>query len=285
MESRRQNPRTQYRAITLHQTTNYRHLDINCDFGQGFGVFQNSFEEKILPYVTSINIACGAHAGDPLTMARVIDVAKNVKVCIGALIGYDDRVGNGQKEMYLDVDEIRALVIYQLGALSALLHAKGLEITHVRTHGFLYRQLYTDLLIAETVTKAIAEFNRWITLIGLSGPILYEACANANIKISQEVLVNRRYRKDGTILPYSPTIDGKNYLETSAKRAREVIQTGFISCEDKSKVKVNVDTIHVPSDSEEALELARIVRAMIVDPRPLHLERYEKYFADLSSLK
>jgi len=285
MQGRRQNLRTRHRVSPQHQATNYRHLDINCDFGQGFGVFQNPFEEKILPNVTSINIACGTHAGDPLTMARIIDMAKNAKVCIGALIGYDDRVGNGQREMYLNVDEIRALVIYQLGALSALLHAKGLEITHVRTHGFLYRQLHTDLLIAETVAKAIAEFNRWITLIGLSGPVLQEAGENANIKIAQEILVNRRYRKDGTILPYSPAIDGKNFLETSAKRAREVIQTGFISCEDKSKVKVNVDTIHVPSDSNEALELARIVRAMIVDPRPLHLERYEKYFADLSSLK
>lgn len=285
MQSRRQNPKLRYRPRTSQQTTNYRHLDINCDCGQGFGVFQNPFEEKVLPYVTSINIACGAHAGDPLTISKVIDMAKNAKVCIGGLIGYDDRIGNGQREMYLDVYEIRALVLYQLGALSALLHAKGLEITHVRTHGFLYRQLYTDLLVAETVAKAIAEFNRWITLVGLSGPILQEACSNANIKIAQEVLINRRYRKDGTILPYSSTLDGKNFLETSAKRAREVVQTGFLLCEDKSRIKVTIDSIHIPSDSEEAVELARIVRAMIPDPRPLHLEKYEIYTADLSALK
>src|SRR3989338_6409446 len=175
-----------------------KNLDINCNVGQGFGIYQNQHEEKLFPYVTSINIACGAHAGDPLTMARVIDLARNHNISIGALIGFDDRVGNGEREMYLGVEELRAMVLYQLGALHALLHSKGLEIRHVRTHGFLYKQLYTDQLIAETVAKAIAEFSRWIILVGLTGPILANACSTANIKMGQEVLISRRYRKDGT---------------------------------------------------------------------------------------
>ena len=262
-----------------------RNLDINCDLGQGFGIYQNQFEEKIIPYITSVNIACGAHAGDPMTISRAIDLAKKHNVSIGALIGYQNIYGNGQNEMYLDVDELRALVLYQLGALYGLLHSKGLEIRHVRTHGFLYRQLYTDLLIAETVAKAITEFSKWVVLVGLSGPILQTACTNANIKMGQEVQINRRYRRDGSILPYSPIIDRKNMLEESAKRAREVIQAGNITCEDKSKLKVNVDTIHLPSDTEESIELARTVRSMIVDPKPILLDKYDKYFADAVSLK
>ena len=277
-----QRPRNRNR---LNVTLPKKHLDINCDCAQGFGINQNPYEEKILPYVTSINIACGAHAGDPLTMDKVIDLARNNNVSIGALIGYQDLIGNGQREMYLSVDELRVMVLYQLGALNALLHSKGLEIRHVRTHGFLYRQLYTDLLIAETVAKAIAEFSSWIILVGLSGPILATACANANIKMGQEVQINRRYRKDGTILPFSPTIDGKNFIDASARRAREAIQTGSITCEDKTKIRVNVDTIHIPSDSEEAVELARTVHAMIPDPRPLHLDKYDTYFADLAAIK
>ena len=262
-----------------------RNLDINCDVGQGFGIYHSPYEEQILPYVTSINIACGTHAGDPLTMARTIDSAKKYNTSIGALIGYNNLIGNGQNEMYLDVDELRALVLYQLGALYGLLHSRGLEIRHVRAHGFLYRQLYTDLLIAETVAKAIAEFSRWIILIGLSGPILTNACNNANIKMGQEVLINRRYRKDGTILPFSPNIDGKNLLEESTKRAREITQMGSLTCEDKSKLRINVDTIHIPSDSKESVELARTLKAMIPEPKPILMDKYDKYFADLASVK
>lgn len=261
-----------------------RHIDLNCNIGQGFGVFQNSFEEKIVPYVTSVNIACGAHAGDPQTMAKAVDIAKSNNVCVGALIGYNDFIGNGQREMYLSVDELRAMVLYQLGALNALLHSKGLEIRHVRTHGFLYRQMYTDLITAETVAKAIGEFSRWITLVGLSGQVLANACSNANIKAGHEVLISRRYRKDGTILPYNPNFDERKALEESLKRAREVIQTGTITCEDKTRIRVNADTIHLPSDSQNAIELARSTRAMVADPRPLHLDKYDKYFADLTAL-
>jgi len=286
MQRRRQNQRSYHKPRPHHYIeTPKLNLDINCDIGQGYGVYQNQFEEKILPYVTSVNISCGGHAGDPLTISRSIDAARNYNVSIGALIGYNDTTSNGQREMYLSVDELRAMVLYQLGALNALLHSKSLEIRHVRAHGFLYRQLYTDLLVAETVAKSIAEFSRWITLVGLTGPILSSACHNANIKKGQEVQINRRYRKDGTILPFSPTIDGKNFLDDAIHRAKEVIQTGRIICEDKSSIRVNVDTIHLPSDSEEALELARAVRAMITDPKPLHLDKYDNYFADLAALK
>lgn len=266
-------------------TVSKRNLDINCNMGQGFGIYQNPFEEKLLPYVTSINIACGAHAGDPLTISRAVEAARKHNVSIGALIGYNHLSGNGQREMYLDVDELRALILYQLGALYGLLHSKGLEIRHVRTHGFLYKQLYTDQFTAEVVAKAIAEFSRWIILIGLSGPILTNACNSANIKPGQEIQISRRYRKDGTILPYSPTIDSKNLLENSIRRAREILQTGDIICEDKSKLKINIDTIHISSDSIESIELAQSVKAMIADPKPIHMDKYDNYFADVAALK
>lgn len=261
-----------------------RTLDINCNIGQGFGIFQNQYEEKLVPYVTSVNIACGAHTGDPATMARSIDIAKSNSVHIGALIGYNDLAGNGEREMYMGVDDLRALVLYQLGALSAMLHAKGLEISHVRTHGFLYKQLYTDFLIAETVAKAIAEFSKWITLVGLSGQVLNTACTNANIKAGQEVQVVRRYRRDGTIVAYSQSIDGKNLIVDSGRRAREIIQTGMITCEDKSKIKANVDTIHIPSDSQEAVELAKTIKAMVPNPKPLNTDKYEKFAEGLEAL-
>ena len=280
-----QRPNNRNRTDRIETFVQKKNLDINCNVGQGFGIYQNQFEEKLLPYVTSINIACGAHAGDPLTMTRVIDLAKNHNVSIGALIGFDDRVGNGEREIYLGVEELRAMVLYQLGALHALLHSKGMEIKHVRTHGFLYKQLYTDVLIAETVAKAVAEFSAWITLVGLSGSVLATACTNANIRAGHEVQVARRYRKDGTILPFT-TLAGntKNLIESSADKARELIQAGRLTCDDNSKIRVNVDTIHIPSDNEQSLELARLVRAMVPDPKPLHTDQFDKYIAGTSVL-
>ncbi len=261
-----------------------RTLDINCNIAQGFGIFQNQFEEKIVPHVTSVNIACGAHAGDPVTISRAIDIAKNHNVSFGALIGYNDIIGNGEREMYLGVDELRALVLYQLGALNALLHSKGLEISHVRAHGFLYKQLYSDLLIAEAVAKAIGEFSKWIILVGLSGQVLANACSNANIRCAHEVQISRRYRRDGSILPFSQSIDGKNFIVDSGRRAREVVQTGMITCEDKSKIKLNADTIHVSSDNEESVELAKMVKAMIPNPKQLNTDKYEKFASGLFAL-
>lgn len=266
-------------------TVSKRNLDINCNLGQGYGIYKNNFEEEVIPYVTSVNIACGAHAGDPLTMVKAIDLAKKHNVNVGALIGYNDIMNNGQHEMYLDVDELRALVLYQIGALHALAHAKGVEIRYVRAHGFLYRQLYTDLLIAETVAKAIAEFSRWLILVGLSGPVLFNACTNANIKMGKEVQITRRYRKDGTILPYNPKVDGKNIIQEATKKARELILTGHITCEDKARIKSNVDTIHIPSNIKESAELAKAMGGLIQEPKPLGLDKYDNYFADLASIK
>ena len=288
--NRRPNFRSRRPTSSLPQqsysfTTLGKNLDLNCDAAQGFGIYQNQYEEELFPYVTSINIACGLHAGDPITMNRAIDSAKKHNLSIGALIGYNDLFGNGQHEVYLDVGEIRALVLYQLGALHALVQAKGLEIRHVRAHGFLYRQLYTDQLITQTVAKAIAEFSSWIILVGLSGHVLQEGCRTANIKMGQEVQIAKKYRKDGTILPYSSKSDSKHFLEDSLRRARELITTGSITCEDKSKLRVNADTIHLPSDRKEAIELAKSIRALITDPKPLHVDRYDQYFADFASLK
>lgn len=260
-----------------------KNMDINCDIGQGIGQFQFPFETEMLPYVTSVNIACGSHAGDPKTMSKMIDLAKENDLNIGALIGYPDLLTNGQREMYLEVDELRSMVLYQLGALNALVHSKGLDVRHVRTAGFLYKQMYTDQLVAETVAKAVAEFSKWITLVGLAGQTLEKACTSANIKMGSEVLIERRYRKDGTVLSFSEAIDGRNYLDQCSERAREIIQTGQISCEG-GELKVAPHTIHIPSNRPECVNLASTVRAMIQDPKPINCDRYDAYFSDIAEL-
>lgn len=279
-----QDPRRQVSVNPLTVSNLRKNMDINCNVAQGIGIFQYNHEESLLPYVTSINISAGLHAGDPKSISKIITIAKKYEVSTGVLIGYPDLIGNGEREMYFDVDELRALVLYQIGAVYGLLKSQGLELRHVRAHGSLYRQLYTDQLIADTVAKAISEFSSWLTLLGLGGPVLQKACINANIKIGQEVLIDRRYRRDGSVLPFSETIDGKKYIENALQRAREIIQTGEIACEGGGMVRLNPNSIHIPSDRLESIELARSINTLINDPKPINMDRYDQYFSDFKTL-
>src|SRR5580658_2884203 len=139
-------------------------IDINTNLGEGFGPYRIEGESDMLPYVTSANIACGAHAGDPVLMEAALEEVRYYGLSLGAHIGYPDLAGFGRREIHLTSGELRASILYQLGALSGLARTLGFEITQVRPHGFLYRQLFHDARTATTVARAIAEFDRWLVL-------------------------------------------------------------------------------------------------------------------------
>ena len=175
-------------------------LDLNTNIGAGFGHYRMEGELDLLPYVTSANIACGAHAGDPLLMEAALEEASRHGLSIGAHIGYPDIAGFGRREMHLAAGELRAYILYQLGALSGLAKVAGLEVTQVRAHGFLYRQLFNDLRVASIVTKAITEFDPWLILIGPACPTLYTAAERASLKVAGEAWVDRMYDANGHLL-------------------------------------------------------------------------------------
>ena len=140
-------------------------IDINTNLGEGFGPYRIEGESDILPYVTSANIACGAHAGDPVLMEAALEEVRYYGLSLGAHIGYPDLQGFGRREIHLTSGELRATILYQLGALAGLARTLGFEITQVRPHGFLYRQMFHDARTVTTVAKSIAEYDRWLVRI------------------------------------------------------------------------------------------------------------------------
>ena len=144
-------------------------VDINTNLGEGFGPYRVEGESDILPFVTSANIACGADAGDPLLMEAALEEVRYYGLSLGAHIGYPDLQGFGRREIHLSSNELRASILYQLGALSGLARTLGFEISQVRPHGFLYRQMSHDLRTAAVVAKSVSEYDRWLVLIGPAG--------------------------------------------------------------------------------------------------------------------
>jgi UPF0271 protein len=150
-------------------------IDLNCDMGEGLGEYQLGYDDEIMPYISSANIACGYHAGNPLTMARTVRMAKEAGVAIGAHPSYPDLEGFGRREMNLAPEEVEAMVLYQIGALAAICRAEGVELNHVKPHGALYNQAARDIHLAEVIARAVKRFSHSLVLVGLAGSKLIEA--------------------------------------------------------------------------------------------------------------
>ena len=142
-----------------------KNIDFNCDLAQSFGIYKNSSEARLLDYVSSVNISCGFHAGDPLTIKEALLQAKEKNIVVGAHIGFDDIQGFGYRQMDLDAEELEALVMYQVGALMTFAKAYGMEIEHVRPHGALYRQASEDLEVSRTIAKAIKKMFSMVNIL------------------------------------------------------------------------------------------------------------------------
>ena len=238
-------------------------LDINTNMGEGFGYYRIEGESDILPYVTSANIACGAHAGDPLLMEQALEEVRYYGLSLGAHIGYPDIAGFGRRELHLSSSELRASVLYQLGALAGLAKTLGFEITQVRPHGFLYRQISHDVRIATVVAKAVAEFDRWLVLIGPAGPILLSAGEKSGIRVAGEAFVDRVYESNGHLLPHSHTRAVIKSPHDILRQAQNLIRDGEVVCLDGSRVKIDFQTIHLHSQMPSAKAVAEAIRQMI----------------------
>jgi UPF0271 protein len=250
-------------------------IDINTNIGEGFGPFRIPGESDILPYVTSANIACGAHAGDPSLMEAALEETRYYGLALGAHIGYPDLAGFGRREMHLSASELRTSILYQLGALSGLAKTLGFEITQVRPHGFLYRQLFHDVRIATLVARAIAEFDKWLVLIGPASQILFAAGEKAGIRVAGEAWVDRAYDVNGNLLPHShPRAQIKNPREI-LKQAQSLIQKRSVISHEGQTVKIDFQSIHLHPGIPNAKEVAEEIRNMIPYACSLTAEPFE----------
>ena len=238
-------------------------LDINTNLGEGFGRYRIDGEADVLPFVTSANIACGAHAGDPVLIEEALEMVRYYGLSLGAHIGYPDLAGFGRREIHLTTAELRASVLYQLGALSGMARTLGFEITQVRPHGYLYRQMSQDVRIATIVAKAIHEIDPWLILIGPATNAILQAGERAGVRVALEAWVDRTYDARGNLLPHTHSraiIKNPNEI---VKQAKNLIYKRQVVANDGTIVKLDFQTLHLHAGMAAAETVAEEVRRMV----------------------
>ncbi|MBX9569447.1 MAG: LamB/YcsF family protein [Candidatus Obscuribacterales bacterium] len=238
-------------------------VDINTNIGEGFGPYKPEGEAEILPYVTSANIACGAHSGDPVIMEAALEETRYYGLTLGAHIGYPDMAGFGRREMHLSPSELRASILYQLGALAGLARTLGFDISQVRPHGFLYRQLVSDVRIALIVARAIAEFDKWLVLIGPAGPNLLNAGERAGIRVAGEAWIDRVYDANGHLLPHTHSRAAIKNPQEILRQATQLLNYGTVQSAEGTTVKLDFQTIHVHAKIPQAKLVCEQLRTIL----------------------
>ena len=231
-------------------------IDLNCDMGESFGRYALGNDAEVMPLITSANIACGLHAGDPPAMQITIRLAKQYGVVVGAHPGWLDLQGFGRREMSFTPDETEAFVLYQIGALAAFAKAEGLELRHVKPHGALYNQAAKDEALAQAIARAIKSFDRNLIFVGLAGSAMIRAGLELGLRVANEGFPDRRYNPDGTLVSRKQANAIIESPEEVAAHAVSLAKEGI----DFGRKLVRVDTLCLHGDNPKAVENAKLVR-------------------------
>jgi len=242
-----------------------KHVDLNSDFGESFGAYQIGNDEELLKYVTSANIACGFHAGDPLVMERTVALAVKNSVAVGAHPGYPDLMGFGRRDMKASKEEVKAYVKYQVGALSAFAAAKGVRVQHVKAHGAMYNMAAVDYDIARATAEAIFEVDREIILLALAGSEMVKAAKDMGLKVAEEVFADRAYNDDGTLVPRSRQGAMIDYEDEAIRRVIKMVDEGTVRSITGKNVEIKADSICVHGDNPEAISFVKRIREGLRD--------------------
>jgi UPF0271 protein len=235
-------------------------IDINCDMGESFGNYRYGADEEIIGLITSANIACGFHAGDPLVMDRTVALAAQHGVSIGAHPSFPDLMGFGRREMAATPQEVRDYVTYQVGALAGFARAHGVTLRHVKGHGAIYNMAAVDLRLAKAMVEGVARVDPQLIFVGLAGSCLLQAAKQAGLAAASEVFADRAYNPDGTLvsrrLPGAVIHDPK----VVAARVLQMVQHGTVATADGQLMRVAADTVCIHGDTQGAAGLAQAIR-------------------------
>ena len=237
-----------------------KNIDINSDLGESFGAYTMGNDAEVLRYVTSANIACGFHASDPLTMQKAVRQAKEAGVKIGAHPGYPDLVGFGRREMKVSPAELKAMVIYQVGALQAVCKAEGTKLHHVKPHGAMYNMAAKDEKLADAIAEAVAAVDGNLVLVGLSGSCLKAAAEKHGLAFAAEVFADRAYEDDGSLVSRTKPGAMIEDEDLAIRRMLHLLETGTIESSNSKEIRLEADTICVHGDSPKAVLFAKKLR-------------------------
>jgi len=252
-----------------------RAVDINSDMGESFGAWTMGADGELLPHITSANVACGFHAGDPRVMARTVEEAARLGVRVGAHPGFPDLVGFGRRNLGMTAEEARTDVLYQIGALHGFCRRAKTSLQHVKPHGQLNNLAMVDRSLADAIVAAILDFDPSLLLIAYGGE-LARAAEAAGLKVAYEAYADRAYNPDGTLL--SRRVPGSVLTDPDqiSDRALRMLEEGKVKAHDGVDIDVRVDTLCIHGDTPGAPALARHLRAALeragVRVRPLRAD-------------
>lgn len=232
-------------------------VDINCDLGEGFGKYELGLIDDILPHISSVNIACGFHAGDPLIMADTVKKAIEAGVKIGAHPGLPDLLGFGRREMKISKDEVVYYTLYQVGALKAIVESFGGKLNHIKLHGALYNMVSRDEQMSVALVKALSKFDDVLELYALSGSELYKAAVSMKYPVKSEVFADRNYMANGQLVPRSQEGAVIHDRAFAIDRMVKIVETKTCTSLDGKDFDVLPDTICVHGDHMDAVLFAK----------------------------
>ncbi len=240
-----------------------RCIDINCDMGEMPGAISDGTQESLMPFLSSVNVACGGHAGDENSMRRTVEQALWWKLAIGAHPGYHDRVHFGRREQHLAAEAVADAVYEQVRALDRVAANCGAHLVHVKPHGALYNQVARDPALAEAVAAGVARWDSDLILVGLAGSATLEAYRRAGFEVAAEAFADRRYEVDGSLRSRQHEDSLIRDPEEAGRQALSIAESGEVVAHDGSKIAVPAQTICIHGDTPGAPEIvAAVTRAL-----------------------
>lgn len=240
-------------------------IDMNCDLGESYGAFKIGNDEKIMPHITSANIACGFHAGDPMIMAQTVNLAKKHGVAVGAHPGYPDLLGFGRREMRLTLEEIKNYTIYQVSALQGFAKIAGLNLQHVKPHGALYNTAAKDEETSRGIVDAVKALDSSLIIFAPPKSVLAKTATNAGLRVAYEFFADRAYDADGTLVSRKQPNSIITNPSTVLERTLKVIREGKVLAANGETVTLGkVHTICVHGDTPTAIKLTEVLKKELV---------------------
>jgi UPF0271 protein len=248
-------------------------VDLNCDMGESFGAYTIGADDAVFPFITSANVACGFHGGDPAVMRTTLARAQRENVAVGAHPGFPDLIGFGRRNLDASPQEIYDLVVYQVGALIGFARAAKLELQHVKPHGALYNMAVAKPELAAAIARAVFDVDRELILFGLPGSHLIGEGQAAGLRTASEAFADRNYLSDGSLVSRKRADAQVHDADEAVRRALRMVREGRVTPVDGPDIPITVDTICIHGDGPHAAEFARRLRGALeadgVAVRPL----------------
>lgn len=238
-------------------------IDLNSDMGESFGVYNLGCDVDAMPFVTSANIACGFHASDPMNMVKAVKLAKKHNVAVGAHPSFPDLVGFGRRVMAASVEEIKADIMYQIGALWAICQAEDVKMQHVKTHGALYNVAEKDVAVATAIAETIKAVDPDLYMVCLGNSQMVVAAQKTGVRYVEEAFADRAYTDQGTLVPRKQAGSVIHDVGAVADRVLSMVKNGTVESINGTTIPITAQTICVHGDTPGAVEMIKTIRAKL----------------------